>query len=273
MILRRGPVTLWVDPDVRSSSGFDAIAEPDALLARPDCRIIKDQKKIKVGRLTLDLNGRSLRVYVKRYNAFSARYKAVSLMAKSGALRALEGAAILKGGRIATARPLAAVEIRPHGMLAASFFITEEISGGKTADRYWQDDLSGLKGREGFQRRRGFLRGLAAVFSSLHGQRIYHNDLKDANILVAAADAPRGENFFLLDLEGVRRCSELSQRRRIKNVVQLNRTLGRYLRRPERLYFLRSYLGAGGDEKSKLGWITSILNESRRLDRAKALAI
>jgi len=256
------------------SSSVDLIADPDRLLARPDCQIVKDQRKIKVGRMVLLLNGRARSVYIKRYNAFSSRYKLGSLVIKSGALRSLEGAALLQSARIATALPIAAVEMRRNGMLACSFFVSEEISGGKTADRYWCEDLSGLPRGEGFKRRRGFLRGLAMLFAKLHAQRIYHNDLKDANILVARAARDAGEKFFLLDLEGVRRCAAVSERRRIKNLVQLNRTLGRYLRRTERLFFLRCYLsGTGLDKTGKLAWISSILTRSRRLDRAKALAV
>src|SRR5690348_14311515 len=184
---RRESVDLWIDPALAASAAA-VIADPDALLARPDCRIIKDQKKIKVGRLTLSLDGRPRPVYVKRYNAFSPRIRIVSLFTKSGARRALEGAAILRQARIETAQPIAAVELRRHGMLAASFFVSDEITGGKTADQYWQQDLAHLSGRERFRRRRRFLRGLARVFSSLHAARIYHNDLKDANILVTPTD-------------------------------------------------------------------------------------
>jgi serine/threonine protein kinase len=249
------------------SSSVDLIADPDRLLARADCQIVKDQRKIKVGRMVLLLNGRARSIYIKRYNAFSPRYKLGSLVIKSGALRSLEGAALLQSAAIATALPIAAVEMRRSGMLARSFFVSEEISGGKTADRYWREDLSGLPQGEGFNRRRGFLRGLAMLFAKLHAQRIYHNDLKDANILVARAKDP-GERFFLLDLEGVRRCSTVSERRRIKNLVQLNRTFGRGLSRSQKFRLLKSYLGSDfSDPGKRRFWIERIIQASFVGDR------
>src|SRR5204863_3184173 len=85
--------------------------------------------------------------------------------------------------------------------------------------------------------------GLAQIFHNLHSHGIYHNDLKDANIL--AVDRSEGTvRFFLLDLEGVKRYAPLSEKRRVKNLVQLHRTLGRYLRQTDRLIFLKWYLCA-----------------------------
>ena len=48
--------------------------------------------------------------------------------------------------------------------------------------------------------------------------------------------------MVLLDLEGVRQYRALSESRRIKNLVQLNRTLGRYLRNVQKLWVLQAYL-------------------------------
>ncbi|HVO93151.1 MAG TPA: lipopolysaccharide kinase InaA family protein, partial [Terriglobales bacterium] len=172
----------------------------DRLLARHDCQIIKDQKKIKVGRVSFTIGGQVLHVYVKRYNAFSLRYRFGSVMAASGAVKSLIGAAILRKAGIRTARPLAAVETRVNRMLAKSFFVTEEIAGGKTADAYWVEDLASRGDSLARQLRQEFLRGLASVFRSLHAAQIYHNDLKDANILIVPGVHGSSPRFFLLDL-------------------------------------------------------------------------
>jgi hypothetical protein len=259
--------TVWARRSFAKSPMIELLADPDLLLARPDCVLVKDQRKITVGRVALIPNRRA--VYVKRYNAFSFRYRVQSLFCRSGAVRSLRGAALLSGAGIAVAAPVAAVEVRRRGMLERSYYIAEEISGGKTADAYWREELKRIAGRGGFRARRRFLAALGALFKTLHGARIYHDDLKDFNILVR--DGQNGEQeLFLLDLEGVRRCRVLSARRKVKNLVQLHRTLGKFLSRTEELAVLKSYLRASA---APARWVESILAASRRADalsRAKS---
>jgi len=248
---------------------MDRLADPDRLLADGACEIVKDQKKITVGRITVEGVSAPCTIYIKRYNVFSLRHRLVSPFIISGALRALHGATVLRHCNIPSAVPLAAVERRDWGVLAKSFFISEEITGGKTVDAYWRDDLRLLPGAAGVRQRRDFLIRLGQLFQMLHEREIYHNDLKDANILAA----PRQQTtaFFLLDLEGVRQYVRLSEKRRLKNLVQLHRTLGRYLRGPDKLVVLKHYLGNSFAERSiRRHWIKKVLRQSDRLNRAKA---
>lgn len=271
---KRGRSSLWLDRSLDGDPIVNSIADPDSLFDRPECQIIKDQRKIKVGRIPLEIRGQHTNVYLKRYNAFSWRYRFGSLFCSSGAVKSLRGAAILSQARIAAARPVAAIESRAWGMLERSFFFSEEIKEGQTTDAYWREKLSTLAGVQGFCRRKRFLTNLAQLFRSLHEQHVYHNDLKDANILVASGPREGSEFFYLLDLEGIRRYRNLSLRRRIKNLVQLNRTFGRYLRWTEKLRFLRYYLGPSfSDRREKRSWIGRILEQSRRWDRRSARKI
>lgn len=270
VLCKRGRTSIWIDRALAADPVLDVIADPDQLLGQSNCEIIKDQLKIKVGRVPVSLAGRQTRVYVKRYNAFSWRHRVGSVWMASGALRSLRGAAILAAAGVATARPIAAVEERQGRMLTRSFYLTEEVAGGKIANRFWLEDLASIGGVAGQRRRRRFLVDLSQLFARLHGRNIYHNDLKDFNILAAPQDGGAGEKFFLLDLEGVRRFAALSRRRRIKNLVQLNRTLGKYLSGSQRLRFLKSYLGtAGGDGRERKLWARQIVQASRAVDLQK----
>ena len=269
---KQGPSSLWVARQYTAAANVALLMDPDRLLRGPDCEVVKDQRKIKVARLRISLGGQLRTLYLKRYNAFSWRVPLGSLFWGSGAVRALCGAAVLSKAGIASAKPVAAVERRCWGMVTQSFFFTEEIEGGKTVDAYWRDDLSKLEGQDGFRRRRSFLRSLAALFRSLHGRQLYHGDLKDANILAVGGRQHQADCFFLLDLEGIRQCRRLSERRRIKNLVQLNRTLGRYLRRTDKICFLKEYLGREFDDRrEKRLWAGKIDRRSARLDRQKFL--
>jgi len=268
---KQGKAAIWANPKLLANINLDLIANPDRLFACPDCEVVKDQLKVKVGRITLTIDGVATGIYVKRYNAFSTRYRIASLVLSSGAVKALRGAGVLSQAGISTGKPLAAVELRSGGMLKGSFFVTEEIRAGKTADDYWQNNLMPIKGAEGFKHRRKFLKSLAELFSQLHRLGIYHNDLKDANILVTA-NVAGSESFVLLDLEGVRGFRYLSMRRRVKNLVQINRTLGKFLSQTEKLHFLNWYLRRdSGDKSTQIRWISDIQRGTERADH-KSLA-
>jgi hypothetical protein len=267
---KRGRSLIWIQPELGEDSVIDRIATPDELLGQPECAIIKDQPKIKVGCLQVALGDRQLRLYIKRYNVFSWRNRLGSLFSASGAVKSIRGAAILTAAGIGTARPVASVEQRRWGMLTSSFYLTEEVPGGKVSIQYWREELRPMAGAAGIVRRRAFVRDLAEVFATLHAKNIYHNDLKDFNILVVPKGDTSGDCFFLLDLEGVRCLRQLSHRRRIKNLVQLNRTLGKLLSRVEALRFLKSYLGTKWPNRVETKkWARSIVKQSRELDRQK----
>jgi hypothetical protein len=262
-----GACSLWISRDAYDSAAIEALADPDLLLAQPGAEIIKDQQKIKVARLRWDFGERSSRVYLKRYNAFSRRYRLLSLFRPSAARRAWRGASILMESGFRTGRPVAAVECRSWGMLTKSFYVSQEIPSAKTVDACWIEELSRDRGVEGRRRRRELLRSLAVLFRRLHQARIYHNDLKDANILVCPADHYTDQSFLLLDLEGIRRLSRVSLRRRIKNVVQLNRTLGRLVSRADKWRWARVYLGAEFQDRARRrSWLRRILGTTARAD-------
>ncbi len=263
-----GSSSLWIARDLDGDPKLDLLANPDLLFSLPQCEIIKDQRKIKVGRVQLEIGGRVKGIYLKRYNAFSWRYRLGSLFVPSAAMRSWAGAGTLMGAGFFTGEPIAAVECRSWGMLKKSFYLSEEIPRGKTVDAYWREELVRIRGSEGFLRRRNFLKALATLFSSLHELNIYHNDLKDANILVCSGSERPGESFYLLDLEGIRKFRYLNRRRQIKNLVQLNRTRGKFLRRTEKLYWLKVYLRTVFSDREERGkWIRKVLEESDRGDR------
>jgi thiamine kinase-like enzyme len=71
-----------------------------------------------------------------------------------------------------------------------------------TIDIFWQEHLAVLKGLERYHKKRAFLRALASLCRSLHAKRLYHNDLKAANLLFSAGAAPPDGVFNVIDLQG-----------------------------------------------------------------------
>jgi serine/threonine protein kinase len=262
VLLRRGEYSVWIHRGLEKTSIVDRIVNPDQLFEENGCMVLKNEKKVKVGRIPIDVSGRRRLLYVKRYNAFSARAKFMSMFNRSGAVRSLQGAAILKRAGISTATPVAALESRQFGMVMKSFYVSEEVIGGMTTDKYWHSIMNDSK-RDGWRRR--FLERLASIFQMLHDRGVYHNDLKDANILVVPDEDKL--SFYLLDLEGVRLYPNLNHSRRVKNLVQLNRTLGRVTRRADKLYFLKVYLGpVFRNRLQKRRWVTEVIEQSRWRD-------
>lgn len=272
-VLRQyGRYKIWLDSDYAEPRFIAVLRHPDELFDSPTCEVIKDQRKIKVARVLIEVRGEKHPIYVKRYNSFSLRYRLGSIVSVSGGVKSLRGAAVLNRNGIATAKPIAAVEERIQGMVQSSFYLSEEISGGVTVDAYWLNTLKQLSTAEGGRLRREFVHRLGELFRRLHGQGVYHNDLKDANILAAPAGDSDSINLYLLDLEGVRQYRELSEGRRLKNLVQLNRTLGGFMNGTRRLAFLREYLGQRYfDRKLRRNLIRKVTDESNRLDATKAL--
>ena len=264
VLLRHRATLVWIDAKFNKPAVKRLIWDPDRFFSDERCVVVKDQKKIKVARVAVEVSGVLYRIFIKRYNAFSWRARLLSIFTRSGAFRSLQGAAILQNAGFATAKPLAALESRRCGVVTKSFYLSEEIADGKTADTYWREDLT-IAQPQRLRRRRQFISGLALTFQALHRQGVYHNDLKDANIIVVPEkDA---ELFYLLDLEGTRRYSDLNLRRKVKNIVQLNHTLGRLLRRTEKMYFLKVYLDSTfASKRIKRRWVTAVLEQSRRRD-------
>lgn len=243
----------------------------EALLSHPDPfvqsrgRLIKSERKIRVGFMPMRIGGELKNVYIKQHNALSLRHRLASLFLPSAAMRSLTGALTLMEAGYATAKPVAVVEHRHRRVLLKSFYFSEEVPGAKPVDTFWQENLGNLRGVDGYRKRRAFLRALARLLSSLHGKRIYHNDLKAANILVSGEEGPMAGRFSVIDLQGLKRCFYVSKRRRIKNLAQLERTLGRFLSRSEKLFLLKAYCRSSCvNTPQKRALMNAIVAEAKR---------
>ncbi len=264
-VLRQGLSSSWVARQFESDAHADLLADLDVLFTRPECEVIKDQNKIKIGRVPVEIGGRLIQVYVKRYNAFSRRYRLLSLFRQSEACRSWRGAALLSQAGFNVGEPLAAVEHRAFGMLQKSFYLSAEIVGALTVDAFWECKANEIKGKELWRLQKRLIDELAHLFNSLHANSVYHRDLKDANILVQDEEARR---YYFTDLDQVIALPRLSWRRKIKNLVQLNRTLGKKFSSGRRLTFLKEYLAQDyRDKTERRRWIRKILRQSRRADQ------
>ena len=259
--LLRGGIRARLGPGVRLADVAPG-GDPDRLLTRPDCDVLKLQPKVTVGAVSTPAG----RIYVKRYNVFAWRVALASLWRSSPAAAAWQAAAALGARGFATPEPLAAIDVRRGGLLRKSFFITREVAGAVTADRFWQMILQEPASRRG-PGRRAVAHALGDLFRGLHAAGVYHNDLKDVNVLVEGpAETMR---CVLLDLERVRIMRRLGHRRRVKNLMQLARTLGPQASASDRLRFLAAYLGDAAGRDERRAWVRAVGRAAARKDAGR----
>ena len=103
--------------------------------------------------------------------------------------------------RIATARPLAACDVRRPWYRCQSYLAIEWIDGSENLHLYgWR--VAGQAPAERLRRARHCAESLGAVIGRLHARQIIHGDLKASNLLVV--EQPSGVETYLVDADGAR---------------------------------------------------------------------
>ncbi|HEV8718396.1 MAG TPA: glycosyltransferase [Candidatus Binatia bacterium] len=197
-------------------------------------RVLKHDRGTTVTLLPLPAGA----VVIKHHRLHTWRRWGDALWHGSPARRSWRGAQLLQARGFLVPRPLAAFEQRIAGTLRESWYCSEGLQAQVSLDVYWRNQQKHWTCRQ----RRAFLRSLAEFLRAFHTAGLYAGDMRDANLLVED-DGDEHWRFYLVDLDRVIYEERLSQKRRLKNLVQLERTLGRRARASERLFFLYQYLG------------------------------
>jgi hypothetical protein len=196
----------------------------DALIARADAEVLQHGARSTVVALVLDGN----EVVVKRIRERPLQ----ALVLGSTATRVWRAAIRLRAARFPAPELLAVLERRVLGVVLSSCTIARRVRGA-AVDEVW-------RAGDGAARRR-LTCAFADYLRALHAAGLYPQDLRAANVLVAA-EAPA--TFVLVDLDRVRVYRRLSWGRRKKNLVQVLRSVGRGAPATARVRFLRRYLGS-----------------------------
>ncbi|MCX5682707.1 MAG: hypothetical protein NT049_03380 [Planctomycetota bacterium] len=184
-----------------------------------------------IWRLTL-LDGRGL--VLKRHKRVGRKGPGRGLLGTRSLAAFRKGHALLARG-IATARPVAAVDLRRRGAVKDTLLVTEPVAGMPLSE--W------LRQNPPARERRQLIRALAQMVRRMHDSGFSHRDLKAPNILVVARGAC-GPRPVLVDLDGVRAVLRATAARRGKDLMRLSVSLDEWgvARRTDRLRFLRAYL-------------------------------
>ncbi len=202
-------------------------------------------------------------VFVKRFTPASWVEGVLERIRGSRAARSLRAAAMLTGGGFLVPAPLAAREEIAAGAIVASWIFSEALIGARVFSRFIERGYA--PAQEQKLRRRAALGAVARCVRRLHDAGLFTSDLQETNLMLDEADGEIKIHF--VDLDGFRRLARVSWRRRRRNLVQLDRSVGRFMSRSERLRFLYTYLGAQPDRDAVRKLAARLMRERRHKDR------
>jgi hypothetical protein len=203
----------------------------DQLLESPDFRVLKKTSRTLAGIAQVD----GVEVFVKRVASSSWVKGIVARVCGSRARKTIRGAEILQRAGFLHPRVIAAFEQCQYGSVRASYVIVEHLHRPKILSRFALAD-----GRD-FRWRQWLSKHLAETIRSLHDAGCYTRDLQETNLMLQAQDS--GLKIYFTDLEDFRWLRMVPPRLRLLNLIHLDRSIGRFVSRAQRLRFLYNYLG------------------------------
>jgi len=215
------------------------LQSPDAILEQSHARTIKVDRSALVVRAELALSGGPVGVAYKQYRprnrwkAFWGRFR------RRRALRGWFFGNALVQRRIATARPLAALDFPSR---RRSYLATEWIAEAENLHEYgWR--LAGCGEADRFRRACRAARSVGRLIGSLHAWQLTHGDLKGANVLVVEQED--GLPSYLIDVEDVRIGRRCDPRAQAADLARLATSLAAHpwVSRTVVCRFFRAYAG------------------------------
>lgn len=242
--------------DLDAAALAQLIADPDAPFTAPGVKLLKDSRSSTVAELQMPVNGNLRPVIYKRFRVTSALDPWTNAVRRPAALRSwIAGQGLLERD-LPTARPLAVLHRRRHGLLHEGYLLMEKVPEAQDLHHH----VAGLAALPPDERRSAVRRITAAVarlIREMHRRALAHRDLKATNLLVQPAALTvkaRHDGLWLIDLVGVTRHRRLPETRRIQNLARLHVSFCQHplITRTEKLRFLRAYQQWG--VFGKAGW-------------------
>ncbi len=240
-------------------------------------------------------------VVVKQYKAGCAGCLVKNIFRGSAGRKAWVAGNGLRVYGFNTPLPLTLIEKRISGITTDSYLIMEEVKDSLEMDRYILKNFDkrletnrykkdnhpisppsqgGEKGevnnvdkippdndqsqhslREKIKKKRELISDFAKTLGRMHNHNIFHHDLKTCNIMVKED----GEtfDFTFLDFDKVSFNEEISVRKRVKNLVQINLSTPRLFTLADRLRFLNEYLAQCNIANEKKNILREVISLSK----------
>lgn len=221
---------------------------------------VKDEAKTRAGFIAI---GNGSQAFIKRFDSGSRARGLLARVRGSRARRSVQGAALLRSHGFRCPEPYAALEVRSAGSVGASYLISEALRGARVFSVF----VGLLRRFKGPQARwRGaVLASVAKEIRRLHDAGLFSSDLQETNLMLEEVD---GEiRIYFVDLDRFRHVAQVRRRLRERNLVQLDRSIGRFLDRSARLRFLYAYLGGRPERRKARELVARLLKNRAEEDR------
>ena len=174
---------------------------------------------------------------IKRHDITKQKDQVKYRYRKSRGRRAWAAAKTLKRMNIATPAPLGFADtIQDDGTLT-SYFVSRAIPGARSAREYIKPQLHNLPA-DVRQRVSG---QLIHMLFELYSHGIYHSDTKTSNMLVTEEQSEADRTFHWIDLDSMQFGINATRPLMIRNLIQLNGSIGTRISREDRLFFLSQF--------------------------------
>jgi serine/threonine protein kinase len=234
---------------------LEAVQEHKDILVKGKEGLIKEDRRTAI--TLFDFMKR--RICVKEYRSEGALLRFKELFRRSKAWKGwLMGNGLVVRG-IADITPLALLERRRWGLRQEAFLVMESPPDYRELRSYLQEICGDPHLHR--EKKQAFIKALAAFMASLYNLKVAHRDLKISNILVK--ENGNGWCFALTDWEDIGLDREISGKRLIKGLIQMNTSTPLSIRLKDRLRFLKAYFAL--IERADTGAVSrEVVKESER---------
>jgi tRNA A-37 threonylcarbamoyl transferase component Bud32 len=243
----------------RSPQWAELLARPDELFTRAEFHEVKNIARSRAGFVTTGQGP----VFVKRFTPGSLIEAMMERIRGSRAARSLRACELLTAAGFKVPAPLAACEQLSAGAIRSSWILSEALTTAGVLSRFIERGHAPAE--EENPMRREALGAVAGTVRRMHDAGLFSSDLQETNLMLDRDGGVLAIHF--VDLDGFRRLGRVGWRRRRRNLVQLDRSVGRFMSRSERLRFLRDYLGEGWDRKAVRTLVERLMLERDRKER------
>jgi len=232
----------------------------NALVSGDKAIVMKRDSKTALTRFPLE-NKKIQSVVVKQYKVSCGMCLVRNIFRNSAGRKAwIAGNGLLAYG-FNTPKPLALMEKKVLGITSDSYLIMEDARDCLEMDRYILKNFRYKSSLGKLKKKRALINNLAETMGRMHSQNIFHHDLKTCNIMVKE----KGKSTYItfLDFDKVSFAEEITIRKRVKNLTQMNLSTPKLISTTDRLRFLKEYLRQCNiiDEKKEI--LREIINLSK----------
>ncbi|MGR3174095.1 MAG: lipopolysaccharide kinase InaA family protein [Candidatus Scalindua sp.] len=232
----------------------------NALVSGDKAIVMKRDSKTVLTRFPLE-NEKIQSVVVKQYKVSCVVCLIKNTFRGSAGRKAwIAGNGLLVYG-LNTPEPLALMEKKVLGITTSSYLIMEDARDCLEMDRYILKDFHDKSSLRKWKKKRALINNLAETMGRMHNLNIFHHDLKTCNIMVKE----KGTSFYItfLDFDKVSFEEEITIRKRVKNLTQLNLSTPKLISTTDRLRFLKEYLRQCSIIDEKKNILREIINLSK----------